>query len=226
MIAISRDEGWVTRLQRLARGNGWPFESHAVLPATDRSHRQEHTLVVLDRAAAGSAMGKAVGVVRQRYTHASVVLALDEGEMSHDALAAAVASGADEVLGKSWPEAKIVSRLSVLRDLSLAGQTRTSADGALKAERRSHRAFVRTRGKWKELPLDAGAFALLWVLLRHEGEAVTREDLSDALAQASGREREAGTVARRLAALRGALSPWKGELETVRGGGYRLSSSR
>ncbi len=226
MIVISRDTAWLARLQHVAKRGGWPYEALSVLPAAGRAHHHEHALAVLDRVAAGKAMGAAVSAVRASYPDASIVLAFDESDMNHEALATAVTSGADEVLGKSWPEAKIASRLAVLRDHALAAQTRLSVDGALKAEKRSHRAFARTRGKWKELHLDAGAFALLWVLLRREGEPVTREELSDALARAAGRERESGTVSRRLTALRDALKPWKGELETVRGGGYRLVSSK
>jgi DNA-binding response OmpR family regulator len=223
MIVISRDAGWLARLEAVARRGSWPFHSRAALPAAGRVHHEEHSLAVVDRAAAGASLGKAVAAARAAYPAASVVLAFDAVEMSHDGLASAVSCGADEVLGKAWPDSKITSRLSALRDRSLAAQARLSSDGGLKAERRSHRAFVLTRGKWKELPLDAGAFALLWVLLGREGQAVTREALGEALAGISGREREAGTVARRLTALRASLTSWKGSLETVRGGGYRLS---
>ena len=100
-----------------------------------------------------------------------------------------------------------------------------SSDGALKAEFRAHRALVKTRGKWKDLALDAADFALLWRLLEREGEPVSREELGEALAEAAGQEREPGTVTRRLTALQKALSSWKGRIETVRGGFYRLTSA-
>jgi DNA-binding response OmpR family regulator len=62
-------------------------------------------------------------------------------------------------------------------------------------------------------------------LLQSEGDAVSRERLLDVLRQSAGREVEAETVSRRALSLRRALAPWKGKIETVRGGFYRLVSS-
>ena len=225
MIVLSRDGDWLLRLEQLAARNGWPFEARAALPSVVGYRPPEHTLAVLDRALSGAVIGKAVDLLRALYPSAAIVLAFDEGDMSHEAVAAAVTCGADEVLGKSWPEAKLASRLAALRDRALAAQALVSTDGALKAQRRAHRAFIKTRGKWKEVKLDAGGFALLWILMRHEGESVSRDELSAALTEAAGREHEAGTVSRRLAALRKALAPWKGEIEAARGGFYRMQST-
>lgn len=225
MLVLSRDGRWLSRLELLAGRGGWPFEARAALPAPGRTPPPERALAVLDRALAGTAPAKAVSVLRALYPGVAIVLSFDAREMSHDAVTAAVSCGADEVIGKAWSEDKLASRLAALRDRSLFSQTRISADGALKAERRAHRVHVKTRGRWKELPLDAAGFALLWRLLEREGESVSREDLGAALASATGRERESGTVTRRLAALRKVLAPWAGGIEGARGGLYRLASS-
>lgn len=225
MLVLSRDGAWLARLEVLAARGGWPFEARAAVPAPGRAAGTECALAVLDRALAGAALGKAVSALRALYPAAAVVLAFDEGEMGHEAVLAAVSCGSDDVLGKAWADGKLGARLAALRDRALAAQARVSADGALRAERRAHRALVKARGRWKELALDAGAFALLWRLLEREGEAVTRDELGSALAEAAGREREAGTVARRVAALRKALAPWAGRIESARGGLYLLASA-
>lgn len=224
MLVLSRDGAWLTRLESLAARGGWPFEARAALPAAGRTPPPERALAVLDRALAGAAPGKAVAALRALYPGVAIVLSFDASELDHDGVSAAVSCGADEVLGKSWPDAKLSLKLSALRDRALFSMTRVSADGALKAERRAHRVHVKSRGRWKELALDAGSFALLWRLLEREGESVSRAALGDALASATGREREAATVSRRLAALKKALGPWRGDIETARGGLYRLAS--
>lgn len=225
MLALSRDGAWLSRLARLAEHGGWPFEARAALPAPGRTPPPERALAVLDRALAGPAPAKAVSVLRALYPGAAIVLALDASELDHDGVSAAVSCGADEVIGKAWTDEKLSSRLAVLRDRSLFSQTRVSADGALKAERRAHRVHVKARGRWKELVVDAGSFALLWRLLEREGEPVSREALGESLAAAAGREREAGTVTRRLTALKKALASWPGGIERARGGLYRLASA-
>lgn len=225
MLVLSRDGAWLTRLERMALLGGWPFESRPAMPAPGHTPPPERALAVLDRALAGAVPRKAVSALRALYSGVTIVLAFDASEMDHDGITVAVSCGADEVLGKSWPDAKISLKLAALRDRSLAAQTRLSADGALKAERRAHRVHIKTRGRWKELRLDAGGFALLWRLLQREGEPVSRAELGVTLAAAAGRELEAGTVVRRLAALKKALAPWPGDIESARGGLYRLVSA-
>ncbi|MBI2385499.1 MAG: response regulator transcription factor [Elusimicrobia bacterium] len=225
MLVLSRDGAWLSRLELLAERGGWPFEARAALPAPSRTPPPERALAVLDRGLAGPAPAKAVSVLRSLYPGVAIVLAFDASEMDHDAVTAAVSCGADEVVGKAWTDDNLSSRLAVLRDRSLFSQTRLSADGALRAERRAHRVHVKARGRWKELVLDAGGFALLWRLLEREGVAVSRAELGESLAAAAGRELEAGTVARRLGALKKALAAWSGDIEIARGGLYRIVSA-
>ncbi|MCM2304205.1 MAG: winged helix-turn-helix domain-containing protein [Elusimicrobia bacterium] len=226
MLVLSRDGAWLSRLENLAERGGWPFEARAALPSPGRTPPPERALAVLDRALAGGAPAKAVSVLRALYPGVAIVLSVDASEMDYAGAAAAVSCGADEVVGKAWTDAKLSQRLAILRDRSLFSQTRISADGALKAERRAHRVHVKARGGWKEVELDAGGFALLWRLLEREGESVSRAELGQALASATGRERESATVTRRLAALKKALARWPGAVETARGGLYRLASPR
>lgn len=223
MLVLSRDGAWLARLEKLAARGGWPFEARAAVPTPGRLVPPERAVAVLDRSLAGAVPSKAVATLRALYPGAAVVLACEPSEL-HDAHAA-IASGADEVLPKTVADEKLASRLSVLRDHALKSQARTSADGALVAELRAHRARVRGKaGKWKEVALDAGGFALLWRLLEREGDPVGRHELGDALAAADGKERSPETVARRLGALRKALSSWGGSIASARGGAYRLSS--
>ncbi|MDE2141841.1 MAG: hypothetical protein KGJ84_05460, partial [Elusimicrobia bacterium] len=65
----------------------------------------------------------------------------------------------------------------------------------------------------------------LWSLLGARGEPVSRERLLSELSAVSGREVEYETVSRRALSLRKSLGRWKGTLESVRGGFYRLTSS-
>jgi len=225
MLVLSRDPVWLTRLESLSYRGGWPFEARTALPSLGATPPAERALVVLDRALAGAVPKVAVAALRVLYPGASIVLAFNASEIDHEGAAAAVACGADEILAKSWPDVKVSPKLALLRDRALATQARLSADGSLKAERRAHRVQILTGGRWKELSLDAGGFALLWRLLEREGMEVSRADLGAVLSVAAGRELEVGTVTRRLAALKKALKAWKGRIESSRGGLYRLVSS-
>lgn len=225
MIVLSRDNNWLSRLERLALRGGWSFEARAAAPSPGgRTLSPEHALAILDRGLAGAVPTKAVSALRALYPGAAIALVFDASELDHDGVTAAVSCGADEVLGKSWTDEKLALRLAALRDRALNAQVRLSSDGALKVERRARRAFIKSRGHWKEIVLDVGGCALLWRLLEREGEPVSRADLGAALAAAAGRELELGTVARRVAALKKTLAPWPGSLDSARGGFYRLAS--
>ncbi len=224
MISVARDAAWAERLRRFAERGGWPFAAAETAPAPG-SATGEHALVVLERAAVRGPLTRAVAELRASFPSARIAVAFSEGELGTDGVAAGLASGADEVLVKTWPDERLFARLAAARDAALAAAVRVSADGLLKAERRSRRAFVRARGRWTELPVPAAEFSLLWLLLSHEGSAVSRGRLLDALRDAAGREVEIETVSRRALSLRRALAPWKGKIETVRGGFYRLVSS-
>lgn len=219
MLVVTRDADWQRRLQGLSARGGWAFEVCQELSSLERSSR-DRVLVIID----GALLGEGVAGLRARYASAAIVLALDSSEMTPESLKKSLASGVDEVLGKDWDEAKIFSRLRVVCDRALASEVRTSTDGCLKAEKRSHRGFVLSRGRWKDLGLHPAEFSLLWRLLAREGQAVSREELLAALKSSLNRDFEAETVARRMSSLRRALASWKGELESVRGGFYRLVS--
>lgn len=226
MIAVTRDAAWTARLRAVAARGGWTFAAYSVLPAAGAVKADEHAVAVLDLSEAGSAPARAVGVLRALFPAGRVALACGEAEMGAAGVAAGLSSGADQVVLKSWSDARLAATLSALRDSALASAVRVSADGTLKAELRSHRVYLRARASWSEVPLPAAEFALLWSLLGAEGTNVSRELLLGRLRAAAGREVEPETVSRRALALRRALSGWKGTIETVRGGFYRLASSR
>ena len=224
MIAVSQDAAWLARLQAAAARGGWEFAIVGADSPRD-SKAAARSVLVVDRAVVRGALRREVAGLRERYPQARIALAFSEAELGADGVAAGLASGADEVIAKSWPDERLFSRLAALRDEVLASAVRMSGDLELKAEKRSRRVFHLKRGRWHELDVASAEFALLWALLCAEGEPVTRERLLAALREAAGREIEAETLSRRALSLRRALAPWKGKVETVRGGSYRLVSS-
>jgi DNA-binding response OmpR family regulator len=225
MIAVSRDEDWLGRLRAAAARGGWEFDSFGAEAVPRGRVAPGRALLLVDRAAVRGILSRAVAGLRERFPAARVALCFSEDELGADGVAAGLASGADEVIAKSWTDERLYARLSALRDAVLARAVRVSADGALKAEERSRRAYRLRRGRWEELAVASAEFALLWELLAAEGEPVPRERLLAALREAAGREVEAETVSRRALSLRRALAPWKGKVQSVRGGSYRLVSS-
>ena len=218
MLVVTHDEAWARRLKAFCVRGRWDFSSCRTIPAADKT--REAVLVVVD-----NSHMRSVGALRAHHAAASVVLALASSEMTAEGLREALASGADEVLGKDWSDEKLSAKISVFFDRALTADVRVSGDGSLKAEKRSHRAYVSVRDKWKDLKLHPAEFTLLWRLLAREGQAVSREELLRALKSALNRDFEAETVARRALALRKALRSWKGgKIESVRGGFYRLAA--
>lgn len=224
MLIVSRDGAWTARLRELAGRGGWPVEVRHDPPVTGRRPPPERALVIVDRTIVAGGCAKAIAGVRAIYPWASVALACAEAELAPEPMTENLASGADDVLGKPWPDAKLLERLALLRDRALSAEERVSADGGLRLERRSCRVYARAGERWRDLGLTAGDFELLWRLLAREGEPVAREDLANVLGVAAGRPVELDAAARRVQALRPRLRPWKGRLLTVRGGGYRLVS--
>ena len=226
MLAISRDAAWCERMRALAARGGWPVLIMGDIPTSRGVVPADCEVIVLDRAAVSGSPARAVAGLRKLFTAARAGLACSEDELGAAGIAAGLSSGADEVIVKSWSEGRLFKCVSALRDAALASVVRVSADGLLKAERRAHRASVRVGGRWMDLELPAAEFTILWALLSAEEKTVSREGLLVELSSASGREVEAETVARRILSLRRALAPWKGGIESVRGGFYRLVSSR
>ncbi|MFI5362843.1 MAG: winged helix-turn-helix domain-containing protein [Elusimicrobiota bacterium] len=225
MIAVSRDSAWIDRLRAVAARAGWSF-AEASIASVSKVKREDHVFIVLDRGAAEGPLPRAVASLRARFPQTWIAVSFSEDELGADGVAAGLACGADEVLVKSWPDARLKDRLSAARDAGLAAAVRVSADRRLKAELRSRRVAFLERGRWSELEVPAAEFALLWLLLSEEGADVSRERLLAALRQSAGREVEVETVSRRVLSLRRSLARWKGGVETVRGGFYRLVSSR
>jgi DNA-binding response OmpR family regulator len=225
VLVLSRDAAWTARLRELAARGGWPVEVRHDLPMSSKLPPPERALVVLDRALASGGCAKTVEGVRGLYPWACIALACADGELAPEPMAECLASGADEVLGKPWPDAKLMSLLAILRDRALAADERVTADGGLRLERRSRRVYARAGKSWRDLKLAAPDFELLWALLEREGEPVERAALAKVLGEAAGRAVELEAAARRMQTLRARLRPWKGRLLTVRGGGYRLVSA-
>lgn len=109
MIAVTRDLAWDRRLQALSFRGGWTFESCRDLASMGKASR-ERALIIVDGALFAGSHVRGVAGLRALYAPAAVVLALTEEEMSPESMKAALASGADEVLGKEWAEKKIFAR--------------------------------------------------------------------------------------------------------------------
>lgn len=225
MIAISNDTAWLSRLEAAAARGGWDFVAVGAEAVPRDQCAKARALLVLDRAVVRGALARAVAGLRARFPTSRIALACSEAELGADGVAAGLASGADEVVAKTWPDERLFARLTALRGAAELSQARVSVDGLLKADSVSRRVYFLSRRSWKELPVPAPEFAFLWTLLNAEGEDVSRERLLGALREAVGRDVEAETVSRRALSLRRALAPWKGKIETVRGGSYRLVSS-
>ena len=220
MLAVSRDADWIARLRRAAERGGWPFEAR---PALDGRLPPEFSVVVLDRGALGASPAKAVAAAREAWPAAVVVLSCSDEDLAPAKVDDCVRSGADEMAQKSWSDVRLYERLASLRDRALRGAVRVAPGSALKAEKRSRRAFVLKRGRWSDLRLGPGEFALLWRLLQSPQAPVSRDQLLDELEAVLGRELDAGSVARRVLSLRRALKPWPGSLVAAGGGRYRLT---
>jgi hypothetical protein len=225
MIAVSRDAAWIARLRAAAARGGWELVAVGEDSVPEDRGAPARALLVIDRAAVRGPLGRAIAGLRSRFPAARIALCFSESEFGADGVTSGLVSGADEVIVKSWADDRLFARLSALRDAVLAAAVRLSGDGALKAEKRSRRVFHLRRGRWEDVNVAAAEFALLWMLLSAEGEAVPRERLLGALREAAGREVGAETVSRRVLSLRRALAPWKGRIVSVRGGFYRLVSS-
>lgn len=225
MLVFSRDAAWVTRLGRVAERGGWPIEARGELPERAAA-AYERALIVLDRSLAGASTARAVAVLRGLCPGAAVALACGEREAGPNVVSEALTAGADETLLKSWSDDRLTARLAGLRDRALATDARVSVDGALRLDRRARRAYARARSRWLALDVTAPGFELLWRLLEREGQSVDRAELADTLGTVFGREAGPQTVSRRILALRRALAPWRGTIESARGGRYRLASAR
>jgi DNA-binding response OmpR family regulator len=221
MISLSRDAAWAERLRRCAKRGGWPFVAGERAAADAGADR---IVIVLDHGAADGPLKRAVAGLRARFPEARIVVAFGAAEFGADGALAGLQSGADEVIVKSWADERLFTRLSAVRDAGLAAAVRVSADGGLKAERRSQRVFTLKRGRWAALDVPAAEFALLWELMTANGERVSREHLLGVLRGTAGREVEAETLSRRVLSLRKSVAAWKGGIETVRGGFYRLAA--
>lgn len=224
MIVFSKDDDWVDKLRRIAVPGAMALSVHRRLARVGEPHASEGRLVVLDREIAGAAPARIVQDMRALFPAAFVVIACADHELSSDAMPLMLSSGADDFVGKTWPDAKLLGRFRSLSERALLAAVRESRDGSLRLELRSHRALLGDKKNRVEIFLPAAEFALLWRLLGRQTEAVARAELLEVLRAAVGREVETEALSRRMRSLQRSLSAWKsGRLETVRGGYYRLA---
>ena len=139
------------------------------------------SLVVLDLMLPGIDGLEVCRRLRERYTDLPVIMLTARGEESDRVLGLEV--GADDYLTKPFSPRELVLRIqSVLRRAAAGptlaprpggGEPEVLVDGELEVDVTGHRAQLRGQ----PLPLTAREFDLLTFLLRHPGQAFTRDQL-------------------------------------------------
>lgn len=175
-------------------------------------------LVVLDLACPGPGGTQLCRWLRARSTVPIIILAAwdDEDDMVH-----ALAAGADDYLTRPCSVRELVARIgAVLRRTDQTGELLPKILEAGDVRMDLGRYQLSVRGQRVTLPL--GLFTLLAVLMRHQGQVISREELADrfGLTQTQGNPKTVNTYIRRLRTVIETDPGWPRHLKTVRGRGY------
>ena len=128
---------------------------------------------------------------------------------------AGIDAGADDYLAKPFHMEELLARLRALIRRAHGHATVELACGPLRLDTRSGRVSVAGQG----VTLTSHEFRVLSYLLHHQGEVVSRTDLTEHI-YAQDFDRDSNTIEVFVGRLRKKLPP--GLIETVRGLGYRL----
>ena len=128
--------------------------------------------------------------------------------------------GADDYIVKPFGMMELVSRIKALIRRSIKSQEEGLKCGSLKLEEKSRTVFI----EGKKLELSKKEFDLLYFLMRHVNQVITREQILEKIWGYSY-EGETRTVDVHIGMLRNKLENHKNYIKTVRGIGYKLEKA-
>jgi DNA-binding response OmpR family regulator len=166
-----------------------------------------------------------------RSRSAAPLVLLTEGDAERDLLLAALAAGADDVLaGGGDPELVSTRLAAMLQRMERVREATTSSPGPLQAGRLTiDVARYEARVDDRPIRLTPKEFELLRLFMSHQGEAIRRSAIIDALWD--GEVPASNVLARQVRSLRHKLQPDTTEhrpstfIETVPRVGYRLRAA-
>lgn len=222
VLLVEDDPDIAELLQYAFSGNGFAAEHHeSGEGALQALQARRHPLVILDIMLPGMDGISVLKAIRRDPALAGTAIIMLTARGEEVDRVVGLELGADDYVVKPFSTRELVLRAKALLTRARpAGQDMESVlrAGSLSVDASSYRALM---GE-EELPLTATEFKLLTELLRHKGQALSRERLLETVWGYSfdGYARTVDTHVRRL---RRKLGPAADHIETLRGIGYRFT---
>lgn len=187
------------------------------------SHLKEFQpqMLLLDQMMPGKSGYEIIREIRADEKTALIPIMMVTGLDSEADKVSALELGADDYMTKPFSIKELVARIHALarRTSSNSKAPQNLRFKDISMDLKSHRVFLGP----KELSLTLTEFRILAELIRENGDVLTRDKLRErALGNLNVTDR---TIDVHLASLRKKLEPLGDEIQTVRGVGYRMSSS-
>ena len=225
LLAVSGDSVWVRRLAEAARGLGLEVVRLRD-PRVLAGHAGGSGVAVVDWSPGAPALEarRWARAVRQDLPGHALAFAVERGGLAADAVARALAHGADGVLAKDGAPAGLAVQLRALcRRAAAAARARGlfSPRGDLRFDPARGRLSFRGRSLWRPGPrLSAKEAGLLRLFLEHPGRVLERAELLEAVWRCRGGNVNGEALDKQVAALRRKLGAHGRALCAVRGRGY------
>jgi DNA-binding response OmpR family regulator len=226
LLVVSDDAGWVRRLAGAACGLGLEFAA-ARNPRALPGPAGGAGVAVVDWASGAPAVQarRWAEAVRRQLPCYALAFAAERGGLAADAVARALAHGADGVVAKDASSGGLAAQLRALcRRAAAAARERglLSSRGGLRFDPERGRILFPGRGRWRPGPgLSPKEAGLLRLFLEHPGRILERAGLLEAVWGGRGGDVNVETLDKQVAALRRKLGAQGRALRTVRGRGYR-----